>query len=351
MHRRPSSAARRRLLSLAVAVSLTAVACGAVGANGGDQATDEVPFAEGSRVGTGARAGAAPSGAAGVPVGVAVKGSDPDTLAELVDTTGVEPGVVRVFARWDTPFPGDNHRALLDAGYPIHLSVRPRTDGGVTIPWAELATAPDDDRRIVELRAWLETVAAYDGQIRFTLNHEPETTDSAANGTAEDFVGAWRRMVEIRDEVADAETVPAVFVITRGTYANGSVDRWYPGDDVVDLIGVDAYNWYTCQGTDRAWIDPEPLLAPALAFAVERGKPLAVGEIGSTEDPTDPSRKADWIDALDAYLHTEAAAEHIAFVAWFSVHDRGWPDCNWAYDSSPLSIEAFSRLLGAPADD
>lgn len=338
----------RRLASLVVAVSLAGAGCSAVGANGTDDAIAEVPFAEEPRVGARARAGAAPSTDT-VPVGVAVKGSDPETLADLVATTGAEPGVVRVFARWDTTFPAENHQALLDAGYPIHLSVRPRTDAGRVIPWAELATAPDDAESIVVLRRWLETVAAYDGQIHFTLNHEPETNDSAANGTAEEYVAAWRRMVEVRDEVADAESVPVVFVVTRGTYATGEIDDWYPGDDVVDVIGVDAYNWYTCQGTERDWIDPEPLLAPALDFAVERGKPLAVGEIGSTEDPTDPSRKADWILALDEYLDTEAA-QHIAFVAWFSVHDRGWPDCIWAYDSSPLSIEAFGRLLGAPTD-
>lgn len=340
-----------RLLALVIAVALTAAGCAAVGANGTDEAVDEVPFASEPRVGAGARAGAAPSATGEVPVGVAVKGSDPDTLAELIDTTGAEPSVIRVFARWDTPFPAANHQALLDAGYPIHLSVRPRTDGGLVIPWADLATAADDDQIIVQLREWLATVAAHEGQIRFTLNHEPETTDSAANGTAEDFVAAWRRLAQVRDEVADADTVPLVFVITRGSYATGQVDNWYPGDDVVDLIGVDAYNWYTCQGTDREWIEPEPLLAPAIEFAIERGKPLAIGEIGSTEDPRDPSRKADWIDALDTYLHTEQAIEHIAFVAWFSVHDRGWPDCNWAYDSSPLSIEAFGRLLGAADDD
>ncbi|MEL7206719.1 MAG: hypothetical protein AAGK32_00545 [Actinomycetota bacterium] len=332
---------------MGLTLGLLAGACGYTAGDGADGGViaDQTTVDPGVGIGSGARAGASGGARHLVPVGVAVKGADPAAVAQLAETARARPGIVRVFARWDTPFPGPHHQALLDAGYPIHLSVRPRTDGGRVIPWAELATAADDAPVIDELRAWLTTAAAHDGRIYFTLNHEPETSDSAGNGTATDYVAAWRRMVEVRNAVTDSATVPTVFVVGRGVYDSGEVERWYPGDDVVDVIGADAYNWYDCQGTDRAWIDPEPLLAPALDFAVAHGKRLAIPEIGSAEDGADPGRKAVWIRALGQYLADDEVAPHVEFVAWFSVHDRSWPDCDWAYDSSPLSAAAFGELL------
>lgn len=336
----------RPVAVVVLALSLLAGGCRLGPSEGADQGVVADGAEEtGPSIGSGARVGASGGAARRVPVGLAVKGADPATVEKLAEAARARPSVIRVFARWDTPFPGPHHQALLDAGYPIHLSVRPRTDGGRNIAWAELATAPDDDPVIEQLRAWLVTVAAYDGQIHFTFNHEPETLDSAPNGTAEDYRAAWRRMVELRDDVATAEDVPTVFVVGRGAYAGGDVDHWYPGDDVVEVIGVDAYNWFDCQGTDRPWTEPDVLLAPALDFAAEHGKLLAVGEIGSTEDVDDPSRKAEWIRSLGRLLADEEVAHRIAFVAWFSVHDPTWPDCQWAHDSSPRSAAAFGELL------
>lgn len=282
----------------------------------------------------------------GIRFGLAVPGSDPATLAEIEAEAGARVGIVRVFTRWDTPFPGPNHQVMLDEGRQIHLSVRPRTDAGVVIPWAEIAQAQPGSQVHTDLQRWLDVIAQYGSQIYFTLNHEPETRDSAGNGEAEEYVAAWRTMVEmLRQTEPHGDEVRTVIVLTRGAYARGGVHDWYPGDDVVDVIGVDPYNWYLCQGSRRDWQDPESLLAPALAFAAERGKPLAVPEIASTEDPTDAGRKADWVHQLGQYLNSGELAAPIEFVAWFNVHDRSWPNCNWAYNSTPDSAQAVTDLI------
>lgn len=288
-------------------------------------------------------------------VGVAVADGDPALVEALERTTGADVDLVRVFARWDSDFPSARHQALLDAGKTLHLSVRPRTEAGLTIPWAEIATAVPGSAVHEQLVAWTTAVAAIDGQIYFTLNHEPETTQSAGAGTPDEFVAAWRRTIELLrgdpsgGDPSDGGTALAVLVLGRRPYETGEVVRWYPGDDVVDVVGVDPYNWYGCQGTDRPWTPPEDLLRAALDFAEARGKPLAVPEIASTEDPHDPERKAAWILELAAFLGTPDVAEHLAFVAWFDVHDATWPNCDWAVDSTPASFQAFEDLLTALA--
>lgn len=304
---------------------------------------------DGLAVEAGATSGSVSAGAPGpsersLRFGLAVKGSDPATIAAIEEMAGADLGIVRVFARWDTVFPSADHQALLDAGRPIHLSVRPRTDAGRVIPWAEIARAEPGTATYGELSEWLEIVASYGGQIYFTLNHEPETRDSAANGTAIEYVSAWRKMAAMLRSVG-GEEVPTVLVLGRGAYVDGTIDQWYPGDDVVDIVGVDPYNWYRCQGTEREWVDPLDLLRPALDFAEAHGKPLAVPEIASTEDPEDPLRKAEWIRRLSDVLVDPSIAERIEFVSWFSVHDNAWPDCDWAYDSTPQAAAAIADLL------
>lgn len=286
-----------------------------------------------------------PASRSAVLVGLAVKGSDPATLAAFEEQAGADVGIVRVFARWDTVFPAANHEALLAGGRRIHLSVRPRTDGGRVIAWADIASAEPGSSTYETLNDWLVTVASYGSQIYFTLNHEPETGDSAANGTPAEFVAAWRKMATML-RAAGGDGVRTVLVLGRGVYADGSIEEWYPGDDVVDVIGVDAYNWYQCQGSDRAWSSTRILLLPALDYASAHGKPLAIPEIASTEDPEDPDRKAEWIRELADLLADPTIADRVEFVAWFSIHDRSWPSCQWEHDSSPQAAAALHDLIG-----
>jgi hypothetical protein len=296
-------------------------------------------------------AGAPALGEVGVRFGVAVPGSSPGRLAAIEDLAGAEVGVVRVFARWDTDFPSPDHLALLESGRRrIHLSVRPRTDAGRVIAWSDIASARPGSDVYQRLDHWTRLAGSFGPDLYFTLNHEPDTADSASNGTADEFVAAWRRTVELLRGNGGDET-KTVLVLGRGPYADGSVAAWYPGDDVVDVVGVDPYNWYDCQGTDRPWTEPGSLIQPALDFAAAHGKPLAIPEVASTEDPDDPDRKAGWITELGDVIAAPEVADHLEFAAWFSVHDATWPGCAWEYDSSPASARALADLVArfAPA--
>ncbi|MFV0526047.1 MAG: hypothetical protein ACK5RL_16295 [Acidimicrobiales bacterium] len=282
--------------------------------------------------------------------GAAVKGSDPAAVEALEAQAGAPLGVVRTFARWDTPFPTAEHRAILGSGHRMHLSVRPRYDDGTVVLWSEVAAARPGSPVYDRMVEWAEAVAPYTDQLYLTFNHEPETRDSQANGTAEEFVAAFRRWNEVMAEHG-AGDIPRVVVLTRGAFADGRIDQWYPGDAAVDVIGVDAYNWFDCQGSARPWLTPAELLEPAARFAAERDKPMAVPEVASTEDPADPGRKAEWITDLGDDVASLSEQQPVTFVAWFDVHDAGWPNCNWSFSSSPASAEAMAANVSrfAPA--
>lgn len=349
---RSRSGARRAFRALALAGALVVAGCtsadpSATGDGPTGSSIDEGPIGPSDPGETVTNRGVA-SGP--LKFGLAVSGSNPDRLLEVEELAEAEVGVVRVFTRWDTPFPTSAHQRLLDDGRQIHLSVRARTDAGVVISWADIAAAEPGSAIHDRLVEWVEVIAPYSSQIYFTFNHEPETSDSAANGTAEDYVLAWRRVIDIL-RANGGQEIKTVVVLGRGAYADGSIEQWYPGDDVVDIVGVDPYNWYHCQGGERPWRMPAELISPALDFALAHDKPLAIPEIASTEDPIDPGRKPEWIRALGDTLESSDLEGHVEFVAWFSVVDKSWPECEWLYDSSLASADALAELIARFAPD
>ncbi len=286
-----------------------------------------------------------------VVVGIAVPGSQPARLAEIESDIGHRFELIRVFRRWDDPIPDADLRSLAEAGYRIHLSVRPRTRNGSDIPWSTLADIGPESTEWSRYQAWLDVAADLPAGSYFTINHEPETTDSASNGEAAEYVAMWRRMAELfADRGSDTQLV---WTMTGGSLSDGRAEDWYPGDDVVDVIGTDSYNWYTCQGSDRPWREFEALLDGPLAFASEHNKPLAVPEFASATDDADPQRRAEWIRNAGEWLTQPDVADRIEFVAWFDVTAPGgvYPDCIWDYDVDRASRDAFTEMVGRLAPE
>lgn len=282
----------------------------------------------------------------GLAFGVAVPRSKADEVEAIESAIGSEFELVRLFARWDDDPDDFDLDTFVAAGYRVHLSIRPRTNQGVPILWADLAAAEPGSAIYGQLQEWIDRLVKLPAGTYVTINHEPETSDSEANGTAEDFVVMWRRVAELLDE-SGGQHLDLAWVLTGGSFRSGRADQWYPGDDVVDVIGADTYNWFTCQGTNREWRSLETLIEAPLAFARDHGKPLALPEVASVEDPGVEGRKGEWLDEATETLTSPDLVDDVAFVAWFDVTAPGgvFPDCVWDYDSSPSSAEAFGRLV------
>jgi len=169
------------------------------------------------------------------------------------------------------------------------------------------------------------------------------------NGVALDYRGAWRRMVELV-RLRGGEDIEMVWTVGSSVLRQPEGRAFYPGDDVVDVIGADLYNWFTCQGTDRPWVSFDDLLEPAVAFAAERGKPLALPEFASAADPADPGRRAGWMDAaadvMAEWDPQERMGVELDYVAWFDVTAPGgtYPNCRWSHRTDVETERAFDRM-------
>jgi len=103
---------------------------------------------------------------------------------------------------------------------------------------------------------------------------------------------------------------------------NGQDAAWYPGDDVVDIVGVDAYD-QGVSGRRHRWreIYGRPLGIHEVArFAARRHKPLSIPEwglmprgrrwLGGGDDPA-------YVAGIDRVLRTR----RVAYQAYFYAHD------------------------------
>jgi beta-mannanase len=172
------------------------------------------------------------------------------------------------------------------------------------------------------------------------MNNQPVYPWSVGNNgnTASDYVAAWRyvRAIFARfhadnvqwvwnpNTLGDAE--PATYVAT--------FQSLYPGDDVVDWLGLDVFN----TGPDLDWGHPgwrsfgQTLAAPYTAITTLSSKPLILPEVGSTETG---GSKADWITAA---LGPELVQfPRVQALVWFDVNKEQ----PWNLDSSPAALEAW----------
>lgn len=164
--------------------------------------------------------------------------------------------VVRHFA------PGIPVRPTWTGDLPLHISFK--------APPAEVLTGRHD----AALRAFFPTLR--DGEA-WTWQHEPEDDIERGEFTAQQFRDGWRRIAAIAR--TSGRRLLAVPVLMEWTLQAASSRNWrdyYPGDDVVDALGWDAY---LLKGRKISDVFTRPR-----AIAAETGKPYLIAETGVADD-------------------------------------------------------------------
>ena len=156
---------------------------------------------------------------------------------------------VRVFDLWNTPFPDAYTTWLRDTGHTVFLSVKAKRVNGSTVLWRDIANAQPGSTLYNQIVGWATSVKAFGAPMYFIFNHEPEAGASDSNGSAQEFIAAWRQVITI---FRDQGVTNAKYVWTMTDYAfwrtdGGRADLWYPGDAYVDAIASDSYNWSNCR--------------------------------------------------------------------------------------------------------
>jgi hypothetical protein len=271
-------------------------------------------------------------------------------LLDMESQIGRQLDYVRVFELWNSTYPTSFHTSLTSSDRIMLLSVRSKRTNGTVIPWRDIATMAPGSTLSNELNTWIDRMKAIGKPVWFTFNHEPEIAGNVANGTDADYIAAWRRVVsEFR--ARGATNVKFVWIVTGYAFELPSTDRryapqWYPGDDYVDILATDTYNWSTCRaGVYNSWRTFASVPAGLKAFgALHPSKQLLLSEWASAEQGGD---KAAWIDDARA-LFKQPGYEQFLGLSYFNKPDGTFPDCQWPISSSPAATAAFIRMAHDP---
>jgi len=169
------------------------------------------------------------------------------------------------------------------------------------------------------------------------------------NGGPEKVVAVWKYVVD-RFKKIGADNVKWLWVphgpsTDLSTESWNNVSNYWPGDEYVDWIGLDGYNFYP----QDPWGGVRPLRDFDNCFralydscAVLGEQPMMIAEFGTGEFQSDNFDKAAWV--TDAFSKIKTDYPRVKIFTWFNINK----ELDWRINSSPESLEAFRKAMEDP---
>jgi hypothetical protein len=190
--------------------------------------------------------------------------------------------------------------------------------------------------------------------VYWTYWHEPDDELYKTHSfTPADYRSAWAHIKQIANQVKATQPNLKVFatliIMQYSMTPNVAPSRpllgangMYPGDDVIDVFGVDAYNADAAKGgiTDAA-----TQFGKVIDFAQQHGKPWAIGELGSCPVVGNPQGRATYLSNAFKYWKSRQPP---VFAAYFNVD---WPTCDYRFDGDTAATKVWhdATTLGLAA--
>lgn len=254
---------------------------------------------------------------------------------QLEGAAGRQLDIGHVFHPWNQAIPTEDDLFHLEQGRILMISWN-GTDtieiqNGVHDDWIRTqATSVRDLGQQVMLRWFWEM----DANRRLPLVH-----------SGEDYIGAWNHIRGIFDEVGatNAEFVwcPNEFLFWDG----GDPTPWYPGDENVDWLCADGYNWQDSVDHPE-WVSPTDIFEDFYAWAEPRGLPIVIGETGSNEALDDADGKADWLRSWPQLLADQMP--EIDAVVYFDKDFLFQGHADWRVDTSGETFAGWNEIAQDP---
>ncbi|MGW2251238.1 glycoside hydrolase family 26 protein [Kitasatospora sp. NPDC001660] len=245
-----------------------------------------------------------------------------------------EPVVLDMWSQWRL---ADPHR-LLVLGVPMLVPNEANVPDGEVASLLGQGAQGDFDQHFLKLAHRLVTLGGADTVLTlgWEMNGVTYTHRCKPDPTA--WKAYWRRIVEVMRSVP-GQHFRFDFAPNRGLDAIPWT-RCYPGDDVVDIIGMDSYDQPAGATFDDYVREPYGL-QDQVEFAARRGKQVSYPEWGlfrNGDNPDFVQRMVEWIRTHDTAYQT---------VTDYCPH--GFFQC----DRNPRSSSRFKQLMsgskGAPA--
>ena len=260
--------------------------------------------------------------------------------------------IFHTYHKGDEPFPTKAEIAMTnDPAKPRVLLLNWKIAYGSN--WAEVAKGEQDKR----IDAFAKRIKAYGKKVFLVLNHEPENDVKAKAGSgweAKDFAAMYRHTIKrLRAQGAGNVVNVMAYMGNEKWMAQSWWKDLYPGDDVVDWIGLDSYvsveKGYYHYGKFADLLDRKPkgggLGFYQWATAKHAGKPLMIAEWGGYHRI---GKKTDKSAVYDSVLPELAKRPAIKAIVHFDTKADDQGNRDISINSTPASLAAFRKLAANP---
>jgi beta-mannanase len=279
-------------------------------------------------------------------VGAFVNGKE--NLSSFQTMIGKKLAVVLCYVHWPAPFPSAEADAVSANGSTPLITWEP----WITHPSGTLEAIASGSYESY-VKEFLRAARDWGKPVLLRFAHEMNGNwypwDGFHNGESdgpEKYQRAWLYLYNVR-QALKADNVKLVWCPNN---ANQPTAPWntpaayYPGDQYVDWIGMDGYNWgYSAwQSFDAVFENIYETLTALTA------RPLLIGEFSCAEPGGDKATivanptivgKANWI--VDAFARIKSNYPRIKIFCWFNINKER----DWRVNSSSLAEAAFKKAL------
>ncbi len=260
---------------------------------------------------------------------------------------GRKPQMIMWYLDWSQPFPAQNAKNVIDYGSVPVVIWEPWIWGDEqAIKLQNIADGEWD----TYINAWAKGVKDFKYPIFIRFAHEFNIEGYPwcivnNNQDYELYIEVFQKVVKMF-RAAGANNALFVWNPMNYSYPTESWNDYlkaYPGDEYVDWIGIDGYNW----GTAQTWSDwqtfeqvfVEPVRILSTNFP---NKPIMLAEFGTAIDGGD---KAQWFAEIPAYL--QSTMKNVHAILYFDIKK----ETDWRINSTPESQAAFKKIMANPVFD
>ncbi len=207
--------------------------------------------------------------------------------------------------------------------------------------YAAIAGAKPGSGTYNSIVRWANTIKARGTLTLFGFDHEPESKYQRHQGSAAQYIAAYRHVADIirAQGVSNIRFVWQMTAYSFRTSGSQAAIHYYPGDNYVDDVGADPYNWGSCR-SPGPWVQLSTVTDPVLAFARAHGKTVVLAEFASTGGP----QRAAWLNSAHQYFIANRSTIQGAFYFDRKATTAEGSRCNWSLTSS-ADVAAFRSIV------
>jgi Carbohydrate family 9 binding domain-like/Glycosyl hydrolase family 26 len=252
-----------------------------------------------------------------------------------------KPAMVMWYADFNSDFPLEDCESVYKYGAVPQIVWEPWIWGDDSKIKLDNIINGDWDKHIQE---WASDAASYRKTVFIRWGHEFNIEKypwgvGNNNKNPEKYVKAYRHIHDIFKK-AGATNIKWIWCFNNYPNPNENWNSWdlaYPGDDYVDWIGIDGYNWGTTQ-IWSGWQSFKEMFRDQVREASKRypTKPVMIAEFGSCEEG---GNKANWIKDILPTL--KISMPQVKALVMFDTKK----ECDWRVNSSKKSQDAYQSLF------